>query len=98
MGLNLLSGSAKMAVQNKPVPVIGRICMDQCMIDVTSVNNINTGDEVTVFGADVVTADDIADWLGTVNYEIVCMVSMRIPRIYLKDGKAVTTVNYLNKV
>ena len=94
----LLSGSAKMAVQNKPVPVIGRICMDQCMIDVTSVNNINTGDEVTVFGADVVTADDIADWLGTVNYEIVCMVSMRIPRIYLKDGKAVTTVNYLNKV
>jgi alanine racemase len=94
----LLSGSAKMVAKNKPVPVIGRICMDQCMIDVTNVNTINTGDEVIVFGADVVTADDLAGWIGSINYEIVCMISMRIPRIYLKNGKAVKSLNYLNKI
>lgn len=94
----LLSGKAKMIAKNSSVPVIGRICMDQCMIDVTSVNNINTGDEVIVFGADVITADNLAEWIGSVNYEIVCMISKRIPRIYIKDGKAVKTLNYLNKI
>lgn len=93
----LLSGKAKMIVHNTSVPIIGRICMDQCMIDVTSVNNINTGDEAVVFGADVVTADNLAEWIGSVNYEILCMISKRIPRIYIKNGKAVKTVNYLSK-
>lgn len=91
----LLSGKAKMAVNDELAPVIGRICMDQCMIDVTSVNNINTGDEVVVFGADAVTADNLAEWIGSVNYEIVCMISKRIPRVYIKNGKAVKMVNYL---
>ncbi len=94
----LLSGSAEMIAKNTPVPVIGRICMDQCMIDVTSVNNINTGDEVIVFGAGAVTADNLAEWIGSVNYEIVCMISKRIPRIYIKNGKAVKTLNYLNRI
>lgn len=94
----LLSGKAKMIANNTIVPVIGRICMDQCMIDVTSVNTINTGDEVIVFGADLITADDLAMRINSINYEIVCMISMRIPRIYLKNGKAVTTLNYLNLI
>ena len=94
----LLSGKAKMIANGKPVPVIGRICMDQCMIDVTNVNTINTGDEVIVFGADTVTAEYLANLIGTINYEIVCMISKRVPRIYLKDGKAVKTLNYLNKL
>ena len=94
----LLSGKAKISVNNTLAPVIGRICMDQCMIDVTNVNTINTGDEVIVFGAGDVTADDLADLIGTVNYEIICMLSMRIPRIYLKNGKAVKSLNYLNKI
>ena len=92
----LLSGRAKMTVNNTLVPVIGRICMDQCMIDVTSVNNINTGDEAVVFGSEAVTADDLAKWMGSVNYETVCMISKRIPRVYIKNGKAVKTVNYLD--
>ena len=71
--------------------------MDQCMIDVTNVHNINTGDEVIIFGEDIVTADDIAKALGTINYEIVCMVSRRIPRNYLCEGKVVSTVNYLTE-
>ena len=70
--------------------------MDQCMIDVTNVNNINTGDEVIIFTKDKITADSLAEWAGTINYEIVCMISKRIPRIYLKDGRMVKVVNYLN--
>ncbi|MBQ7794911.1 MAG: alanine racemase, partial [Clostridia bacterium] len=67
---------------NTLAKIIGRICMDQCMIDVTNVNNINAGDEVTLFGADKITADDIAAWTDTINYEVVCLVSKRVPRIY----------------
>lgn len=94
----LLNRKAKMIANGKIVPVIGRICMDQCMIDVTNVHNINTGDEVIIFGADTVTADDLADMLGTINYEIVCMIAKRVPRVYFENGEAVTTVNYLSKL
>ena len=93
----LLNNKAKIIAKGKTVNVIGRICMDQCMIDVTNVHNINTGDEVIIFGEDIVTADDIAMSLGTINYEIVCMISRRIPRIYLCEGKVVSTVNYLTE-
>ncbi len=93
----LLNNKAKMIANGEPVKVIGRICMDQCMIDVTNVHNINTGDEVIIFGEEIVTADDIAKALGTINYEIVCMVSRRIPRIYLCEGKVVLRVNYLTE-
>ena len=85
-----------MLVKNQKVKILGRICMDQCMIDVTNVNNINTGDEVIIFTKDKITADSLAEWAGTINYEIVCMISKRIPRIYLKDGRMVKVVNYLN--
>ncbi len=93
----LLNNKAKIAVNGEPVDVIGRICMDQCMIDVTNVHNINIGDEVIIFGKEVVTADEIAESLGTINYEIVCMLSRRIPRVYICEGKVVSTVNYLTE-
>ncbi len=79
-----------MAVGGEKVPVVGRICMDQCMIEVTNVHNINAGDEVTVFGTDIVTADDLAGWMGTINYEVLCMTAGRVPRIYI-----IKEVNYL---
>ena len=91
----MLSGKAKMLVTSQPVEVIGRICMDQCMIDVTNVHNINIGDEVIIFGADTVTADTLSSWLGTINYEIVCMISKRVPRIFIENGRMVKTLNYL---
>ena len=94
----MLSGKAKMLVNQQPVDVIGRICMDQCMIDVTNVHNINTGDEVIIFGADTVTADSLASWLGTINYEIVCMVSKRIPRYYIQNKRTVNVLNYLSRM
>ncbi len=90
-----LSGRSKMIAGGQLVDVIGRICMDQCMIDVTNVNNINAGDEVIIFGDSLVTADDLAEWLGTINYEVVCVIGRRIPRIYTSGGKAVKVLNYL---
>ena len=94
----MLSGRAKMLVCGKSVDVIGKICMDQCMIDVTDVNNINVGDEVTVFGSQTVTADDLAAALGTIPYEILCMISKRIPRYFKENGKTVEILNYLDKI
>lgn len=78
--------------KGKLLPVVGRICMDQCMINATDVNNINVGDIVTVIGSEnqiSVTADDIAENLGTINYEIICIISKRLPRIYIKDNEIV---------
>ncbi len=91
----MLADKARIEVRGKLFPIAGRICMDQCMIDVSSVNNINRGDEALIFGNGAVTADDIAQWLGTINYEVTCMVSRRIPRIYKKNGKIVSMVDYL---
>jgi alanine racemase len=91
----LLAKKARIAVNDKLFPIAGRICMDQCMIDVTDVNNISRGDEALIFGDGAVTADDIAEWLGTINYEVTCMVSRRIPRVYKKNGEIVKTVDYL---
>lgn len=90
-----LSGRAKMVAQGELADVIGRICMDQCMIDVTNVNTINAGDEVTIFGAHTITADNLASWANTIHYEIVSVIGKRIPRIYISHGKAVKVLNYL---
>ncbi len=80
----LLSGKAQMLVQGQYVNVVGKICMDQCMIDVTNVHNINVGDEVTVIGDEStnISVDHIADLIGTINYEVVCAIGARVPRIY----------------
>ncbi len=94
----MLSDKAEVVVKGKKVKQTGRICMDQCMIDVTEVNNINIGDEVILFGggrnADI-SADDVAKLLGTINYEVVCMVAKRVPRVYIKSGKPVKSFNCL---
>ncbi len=94
----VLSGTAEAIVDGVVVKQLGRICMDQCMIDVTSVNNINIGDEVTLFGESDgvnIPIENVADKMGTINYEIACIVGKRIPRIYIKDGKPTKSVNYL---
>lgn len=93
--LRKLVKHGKMIVDGVKVPIIGRICMDQCMIDVTNVHNIDKGDEVIIFGREGVTVDDLAEWLETINYEVSCVIGKRIPRIYTKDGKAVKVLNYL---
>ncbi len=82
----LLSNKAWAVVRGQKVPLIGNVCMDQCMFDVTGVEGVKTGDEVVLFGRpeDGITADDLAQIMGTINYEIVCTVGRRIPRIYIE--------------
>ena len=89
------SKEGMMLVSGQKVRILGRICMDQCMIDVTDVNNINVGDEVIVFSDKEILADDVAKWTSTINYEVVCLVSKRIPRVYIRNGEAVGKLNYL---
>ena len=79
-----------MMVNGKKAKIVGRICMDQTMLDVTDIENVKTGDEVVVFGTGEngePTADSLAENTGTINYETVCLVGKRVPRIYIKDGK-----------
>ncbi|MGE4283101.1 MAG: alanine racemase [Clostridia bacterium] len=94
----ILSETAMMIVGDSIVPVIGRICMDQCMIDVTDVKNISIDDEVVIFGRKngmEISIEEIAKKLGTISYEVVCMVGKRVPRVYIKNGEIVNILNYL---
>ena len=81
----LYAGKAVVEIKGQRVPVVGRICMDQCMVDVTDVNGARVGDEAVLFGSPTLTADEAAGWLGTINYEVVCMISPRVPRVYVED-------------
>ncbi|MBM7836000.1 alanine racemase [Clostridium sardiniense] len=93
----LLSGKAKVIVNGKFANVIGRICMDQCMIDVTDVGEVKVGDEVIILGEDrdlKFNADDMAELIGTINYDILCMIKHRVPRIYKKNNEIIKVKNY----
>ncbi|MEL7610457.1 MAG: alanine racemase [Bacillota bacterium] len=92
-----LSGQANALVHGIKVPVIGRICMDQCMLDVTDVQDVKIGDEAVLFGSQgdsFITIDEIAKKLDTINHEIVCGISKRVPRVYIKNGKVIDVANY----
>ena len=94
----LLFQKGKVILKGEFAPVVGRICMDQCMIDVTEIPGVKIGDEVILMGEDEnnkFTADTIAGLIGTINYEIVCMIGKRVPRVYVKEGKIVKVRNYV---
>lgn len=89
---------ADMLVCGKRVPVIGRVCMDQLMLDVTDVPEVKEGNVVTVFGHDgnaFLPVDELAKLNETINYEMVCLVGKRVPRVYLRGGKQVGQLNYI---
>jgi alanine racemase len=79
-----LSNRGSVLIAGKRAPVVGRICMDLCMIDVTDVPGVGVGDEATFFAASGLTADEVADSLGTVNCELVCILGKCLPRRYLR--------------
>ena len=94
----ILSGKAKVIINGHLVNVVGNICMDQCMVDVTGIPDIKIGDEVIIFGSDgnnTITVESVALLLGTINYEVVCSVGKRIPRAYIQNNKTVSVLNYL---
>ena len=85
-----------MIVGGKKAPIVGRICMDQTMLDITDIDDVKIGDEVLVFGSGEHgerTADDLALCADTINYEVVCTVSKRVPRFFVHNDK-ITEVMY----
>jgi alanine racemase len=80
-----LSNKGVALVRGIRVPVVGRVCMDMCMLDVTDVPDVREGDDVVLIGSqggERITADDIAAMAGTISYEVLCGISNRVPRIY----------------
>jgi alanine racemase len=76
---------AEVLVRGRRAPIVGAVCMDMMMIDVTDVPGAGMGDEVTLMGRDgeqQIAVDDVAAWAGTINYEVLCGISKRVPRIY----------------
>lgn len=90
-----LSGQTRVMIHGQQFPVIGNICMDMCMADITKARSvIAAGDEVILFDGEI-TIDQLAGLCRTLNYELVCKIGMRVPRVYLQGGKVVKINNYL---
>jgi len=89
-----LSGRASFLIRGRLAPVVGRICMDLCMVDVTEISDVQVGDEVTVIGGGM-PCEQMADHLDTIPYEVLCGINKRIPRIYLQNGKASEILQYI---
>lgn len=94
-----LTGKARVLINGEYAPVIGAICMDQFMIDVTDINSdVKVGDEVVLFGIQgekEIKVEEVASLAGTINYEVISAVGKRIPRIYFKEGEISNVLNYL---
>ena len=86
----ILSNRARVLINGEYANIIGNICMDQFMIDITCIQNVKQGDIVTLMGEDnnnYITAEELANLQNTINYEIVCNIGKRIPRVYIKNNK-----------
>ena len=84
----LLSGKGRVIVRGQYAPIVGRICMDQFMIDVTDIDGVREEDTVTLIGRDggcYISADEVASHAMTINYEIICGISKRVPKVYIQD-------------
>jgi alanine racemase len=81
----LLANKAEVLVRGQRAPVVGRVCMDQCMVDVSHIPKVGVGDEVLLFGGSQLPVEEIAEKMGTINYEMVCMIGKRVPRYYVGE-------------
>ena len=91
-----LSGCGAVYINGMRCPILGRVCMDQMMIDVSGMD-VNAGDTAVLYSDTIpeITVDAIADKIGTIGYELLCAVGARVPRIALKGGKIVSVENYI---
>ncbi len=94
-----LSNRGRVLIHGRSAPILGRICMDQCMVDVTDIPEAVQGDTVTLMGRDgeeFISAEEIGATVGnSFHYEVVCDVGKRVPRVYYKDGKPVSVREFL---
>ena len=92
------SNGGKVLIKGEYAPIVGRICMDQFMVDVTDIKDVQINDEVVLIGKQgnkEITVDFIASILDTINYEVFCTLSKRVPRQYIQNGKVIKTVKYV---
>ena len=93
-----LSGRFYVLIRGQRAPILGRICMDQMMVDVTGIPGVQSGDRVTLVGQDgeeAISMEKIAEVADSFNYEFVCGISRRVPRIYVSGGRKIHSVHYL---
>lgn len=93
-----LSNKAEMLVGGQRAKVLGNVCMDQTMLDVTALPDIREGKVVTVFGRDgeqSISADELAEQAGLINYELTCGLSRRVPRVYIRNNEIIETTDYM---
>lgn len=84
-----LSNKGYVLIRGEKAPIIGRVCMDQIMVDVSDISDVARGDTVTLVGKDgnsEITMDEFSSWANTINYESVCDIGKRVPRLYIKNG------------
>lgn len=96
-----LSNKGYVLLKGCRVPIVGRVCMDQLMVDVTDIpEEVKTGDRVTLIGTDrgvSITAEEVGDLSGRFNYELMCDLGTRIPRVYYRDGEVIDIRDYFEK-
>ena len=94
----LLSNCGEVIIRGHKAPIVGRVCMDQFMVDVSHIPDVCAGDTVTIFGTEgsqTITADEVAEKAQTIGYELVCGIAPRVPRVYLKNGEVDSIVRCL---
>ena len=94
----VLSNNGEVLIRGKRAKIIGRVCMDQFMVDVTEIPEVEAGDTATIFGTDgneTISVDEIAKKANTINYEIICNINSRVTRVYMKNGKVESSFGYL---
>ncbi len=93
-----LSNLGRVIVNGKYAKIIGRVCMDQFMIDITDIPNVKLENEVTLIGRDadaVLTMEEVSGLAHSFNYELTCRISRRVPRVYIRNGREIKTESYL---
>lgn len=94
-----LSNRGYVLIHGKKAPIVGRVCMDQFMVDVTDIEQVSFGDKVTLIGnngQENIAVEDLSDLSGRFNYEFICDLGKRIPRVYIRDGKILEQVDYFD--
>ncbi len=79
-----LSNKGEVVLKGKRAKIIGKVCMDSFMIDVTDFDDVEVGDEIYIWDNEVITLEEVADLCDTINYEILSTISSRVPRVFIK--------------
>lgn len=94
----LLSGAGVVGIGGRPAPILGRVCMDQLVVDVSGIEGVALGSIATVFGGDGADSiDEVAAKCGTINYEILCNIGRRVQRVYVEDGRETLLADYMEE-